>query len=104
MLVDVPGELVLKLMENVAREYSANAWLLNFGCRHDFVDTIVLRVNGRLVVAATRISSLGELAVRPLESELATGRLGLTLLLVWHEGLFTALPSNRWHIFVRVGF
>ena len=43
-------------------------------------------------------------AVWLVEAGIAFERLGLTLLLVGHEGLSAALPSIGWHIFVRVVF
>ena len=104
MLEGVRGELLLEALGGVAGEPSAAVWLLNFGCRHDVVHAIGLRVNGRRAIATTKRFGLGEPAVRLVEAGIAFERLGLTLLLDWYEGLSAALPSIGWHIFVRVVF
>ena len=104
MLVGVRAEVLLEELGDFACKPSAAAWLLNFGCRHDFVHAIGLRVNGRRAIATIKIPSLGEPIVRLVEAGIATEWLDLTLLLVWHEGLSSALPSIGWHILVRVGF
>ena len=104
MLLGVRDELLLEALGSIASEHSTAAWLLNFGCWHNVVHAIGLRVNGCCAVAATELSGLGEPAVRLVEAGIAFERLGLTLLLVWHEGLSAALPSIGWHIFVRVVF
>ena len=105
MLLGVRDELLLEALGGIASEHSTAAWLLNFGCWHNVVHAIGLRVNGCCAVAATELSGLGEPAVRLVEAEVCK-LLGPKLpdVDVWHEGLSAALPSIDWHILIRVGF
>ena len=51
MLLSVPGIILLEEMRGIAVEHSASVWLLNFGCRINFVHNIGVRMFGRCAVA-----------------------------------------------------